>query len=123
MNIYTISFFAHRYVDHRLEIDDRLDKLLHALITQREYIDFLIGRDGEFDLLASSAIKRAIRNYSYGNTHFPLGLSYMKVEYCDNEKRCLEDYDEIEICSKFAESPPSQLSKLGTETLLTDQIL
>ena len=52
MNIYTVSFFGHRTIDCGTEIEYRLDKLLHDLITQKEYIDFLIGRDGEFDLLA-----------------------------------------------------------------------
>lgn len=69
MNIYTVSFFGHRYIEHGTEISDRLDKLLHDLITQNEYVDFLIGRDSDFDLLASAAIKRAFRSHGYGNTH------------------------------------------------------
>lgn len=104
MNIYTVCFFGHRYIECGAEIDNRLDKLLHDIITQREYVDFLIGRDGDFDLLASSAIKRAIRNYAYGNTHFTLVLPYMKAEYRDNEKSYLEYYDEVEICEKSAEA-------------------
>ena len=64
MNIYTVSFFGHREIERPIEIENRLDKLLHDLINQNEYIEFLIGRDGEFDLLASSAIKRAINKYA-----------------------------------------------------------
>ncbi len=79
MNIYTVSFFGHRYIERGTEIVNRLDKLLHDLITQKEYVDSLIGRDGDFDLLASAAIKRAVRSYSYGNTHFTLVLPYMKA--------------------------------------------
>ena len=63
MNIYTVSFFGHRNIECGTEIDNRLDKLLHDIITQKEYVDFLIGRDGEFDLLASAAIKRAVSSY------------------------------------------------------------
>ncbi len=44
MNIYTVSFFGHRYIERGTEISDRFDKLLHDLITQKEYVDFLIGR-------------------------------------------------------------------------------
>lgn len=106
MDIYTVSFFGHRCVERGTEIENRLDTLLHNLITQREYVDFLIGRDGDFDLLASSAIKRAIRNYAYGNTHFTLVLPYMKAEYRDNKKSYLEYYDEVEICSESAEVHP-----------------
>ncbi len=118
MNIYTVSFFGHRYVEHGSEIENRLDKLLHDLITQREYVDFLIGRDGDFDLLASSVIKRAIRNYSYGNTHFTLVLPYMKSEYRDNEKSYLEYYDEIEICSESAEAHPKSAIQVRNRNIV-----
>lgn len=86
LNIYTVSFFGHRSIERASEIENRLDKFLHDIITQKEYVEFLIGRDGEFDLLASAAIKRAVREYGYGNTHFTLVLPYMKAEYRDNEK-------------------------------------
>ncbi len=104
MNIYTVSFFGHREIEKPIEIENCLDNLLHDLITQKEYIDFLIGRDGEFDLLVSSAIRRAIRSYGYGNTHFTLVLPYMKAEYRDNEKSYLDYYDEVEICTESAEA-------------------
>ena len=47
------------------------------------YVDFLIERDGEFDLLSSAAVMRAIHSYGYGNTHLTLVLPYMIAEYCD----------------------------------------
>lgn len=104
MNIYTVSFFGHRYVKYGADIENRLDKLLYNLIAQQEYVDFLIGRDGDFDLLASATIKRAIRSYGYGNTHFTLVLPYMKAEYNNNEKSYLGYYDKVEICSESAEA-------------------
>lgn len=118
MNIYTISFFGHRYLECGADIENRLDKLLHNLITQQEYVDFLIGRDGGFDLLASSAIKRAIRSYAYRNTHFSLVLPYMKAEYRDNEKSYLEYYDEVEICSESAESHPKSAIQVRNRSIV-----
>ena len=111
MNIYTVCFFGHRYIERGTEISDRLDKLLHDLITQKEYVDFLIGRDGDFDLLASAAIKRAIRSYGCGNTHFTLVLPYMKAEYRDNEKEYLDYYDEVEVCAESSEAHPKSAIK------------
>ena len=102
MNIFTVSFFGHREVERSVEMESRLDKLLHDLINQKEYVEFLIGRDGEFDFLASSVIKRAIRKYSFGNTHFTLVLPYMKAEYRDNEKNYLDYYDDVDICAESA---------------------
>ena len=100
MEIYTVSFFGHREVERALEIESRLDLLLHDLITQKKYIEFLIGRDGEFDLLAASAIRRAVRQYGYGNTSLILVLPYMKAEYRDNEQSYMSYYDEVELCSE-----------------------
>lgn len=118
MNIYTVSFFGHRYVERGSEINDRLDKLLRDLIIQSEYIDFLIGRDGEFDLLASAAVKRAIHSYSCGNTHFTLVLPYMKAEYRDNEKNYLEYYDAVEICSASAETHPKSAIQVRNKSIV-----
>lgn len=106
MEIYTVSFFGHREVKRASEIESRLNQLLHDLITQKQYIEFLIGRDGEFDLLTASAIRRAVKQYGYGNTSLILVLPYMKAKYRDNEKEYLDYYDEIEICPESAEAHP-----------------
>ncbi len=104
MDIYTVSFFGHREVERALEIESRLDQLLHYLITQKQYIEFLVGRDGEFDLLAASAIRRAVKQYGYGNTSLILVLPYMKAEYRDNEQSYISYYDEVEICSESSDA-------------------
>lgn len=118
MNIYTVSFFEHRYIEHGTEIESRLETLLHDLIKQREYVDFLIGRDGEFDLLASACIKRAIRDYDYGNTHFTLVLPYMKAEYRDNAQDYLEYYDEVEVCAESAEAHPKSAIQVRNRSMI-----
>lgn len=100
MDIYTVSFFGHREVERAAEIESKLNKFLHDLITPKEYVEFLIGRDGEFDLLTASAIRRAVKRYGYGNTSIILVLPYMKAEYRDNEQSYLSYYDEVEICSE-----------------------
>lgn len=100
MEIYTVSFFGHREVEGAAEIESRLERLLHNLITRKQYAEFLVGRDGEFDLLVASAIRRAVKQYGYGNTSLILVLPYMKAEYRDNEQSYLSYYDEVEICSE-----------------------
>ena len=106
LNIYTVSFFGHRYIDNASEVEQHLDCLLHDLIVQKEYVEFLVGRDGDFDTIASAAIKRAIHSYGYGNAHFILMLPYMKAEYRDNEKEFLDYYDEVEVCAESSEAHP-----------------
>lgn len=118
MEIYTVSFFGHRQIENPSEIGKRLDKLLYELISQKEYVEFLIGREGEFDLLAASVIKRAVRVYDYGNTHFTLVLPYMKAEYRENEKSYLEYYDEIEICSKSVKAHPKSAIQVRNKNMV-----
>ena len=65
MDVFTVSFFGHREVERATEIEERLEKLLHDLIIQKEYVELLIGRDGDFDLIASSLIKRAIKDTTF----------------------------------------------------------
>lgn len=61
MDIFTVSFFGHREIARASEVEQRLEELLRELIRRKEYVEFLIGRDGAFDLLASSEIRRAVR--------------------------------------------------------------
>jgi hypothetical protein len=118
MNVYTVGFFGHRYVECGMDIEKRLDTLLHEIITQREYVEFLVGRDGEFDLLASACIKRAIRSYDYGNTHFTLVLPYMKAEYRDNEQEYLNYYDEIEVCVESSNAYPKSAIQIRNRSIV-----
>lgn len=104
MDIYTVSFFGHREIERASEIEARLNILLHDLVAHKQYVEFLIGRDGEFDLLVASAIRRAVRSYVYGIVSLTLVLPYMKAEYCDNERSYLNYYDEVEICAESAEA-------------------
>ncbi len=118
MNIYTVSFFGHRYIEHGTIIEERLEKILRDIITQKEYIDFIIGRDGEFDLLASAAIKRAINKYAYGNTHFTLVLPYLKAEYRDNEKEYLDYYDEVDVCYESSIAHPKAAIQIRNRSMI-----
>ena len=59
LNIYTVSFFGHREIEKGLETERRLDDMIRSFIREKEYVDFLVGRNGEFDQLVSSAVRRA----------------------------------------------------------------
>lgn len=104
MDIYTVSFFGHREVERASEIESKLDQLLHDLIMQKQYVELLVGREGEFDLLAASAIRRAVKRYGYGNTSIILVLPYMKAAYRDNKQNYLSYYDAVEICSESSDA-------------------
>jgi hypothetical protein len=100
MNIFTVSFFGHREISNPTEVENRLERVIRDLIERKEYVEFLVGRDGEFDQLVSSTIRRVTTAYGYGNSSHVLVLPYMKAEYRDNEQSFLEYYDEVEVCAE-----------------------
>ena len=58
MNIFTVSFFGHRQIDNPLQVESQLEEIICSLLKREEYIEFLVGRDGEFDQIVSSTIRR-----------------------------------------------------------------
>ncbi len=98
MDTYTVAFFGHRELSDALAVEVRLKPLLRDLICNKEYVEFLVGRDGEFDQLAASAVREVAEKYGYGNTSLVLMLPYERAEYRDNVESFLAYYDEVEIC-------------------------
>ena len=98
MDIYTVSFFGHRELPNLWRYEDILEKHIRNLIENKQYVEFLVGRDGDFDQLASSTIIKCTKALDYGNTHHTLVLPYMRADYRDNEEYFLRYYDEVEIC-------------------------
>ena len=102
MNTYTVSFFGHRMIDNALEIENRLERLIRTFLREHEYVEFLVGRDGDFDQMVSSAIHRCKRAIRDDNSAHVWVLPYHTAEFRDNEESFREYYDEIEICGASA---------------------
>lgn len=98
MDIYSVSFFGHRIVENPLEIDQRVQSLVSRLLLQKDFVEFLVGRDGEFDQIVSSAIRRCKRILRDDNSAHVWVLPYETAKYRENEQAFRDYYDEIEIC-------------------------
>ena len=61
MEIFTVAFFGHRYIDNPFRIEERLEEHIYRLLAEKEYVDFLVGHDGEFDSL------HPLQCFGYGN--------------------------------------------------------
>ena len=103
MNLYVVSFFGHRQIDNVFVIEQRLETMIRELLLSKEYVEFLVGRDGEFDQLVSSTVRRCKRTVRDDNSALVLVLPYATAEYRYNEQSFHEYYDEIEICQDAAE--------------------
>ena len=106
MNIFTVTFFGHRYINNMFKLEAKLEPILKDLINQKEYVEFLVGRDGEFDQIVSSAIRKAKERYDYGNVSHILVLPYERADYRDNKDSFEDYYDEVQISSSAAAAHP-----------------
>ncbi|MGN1479272.1 MAG: hypothetical protein ACI4XH_05845, partial [Acutalibacteraceae bacterium] len=84
MNIFTVSFFGHRQITDPVSIERKLEEIVLNFIASNEYVEFLIGRDGEFDQLVSSTVRRCKRTARDDNADLVLVLPYMTAEYRNN---------------------------------------
>ena len=72
-NIFTVCFFGHREVDNYQLAESKTYEIVADLIRSKEYVDFLVGRNGEFDQIVSSAVKKAQRNVFHAREGFQAG--------------------------------------------------
>lgn len=76
MNIFTVSLFGHRKIDHLWQVNDELSQIIKELIQTKSYATFLIGRNGEFDEYAASVIKTVQKEVRKENNDMTLVLPY-----------------------------------------------
>lgn len=100
LNIYTVSFFGHRELTHFVDIQEQLEKLIRQLLEKKEYVEFLVGRNGAFDSLVSSVIRMVKREYRDDNSCHILVLPYYTKEYSYNISYFEKFFDEVEICKE-----------------------
>ena len=89
--IYRVSFIGHRVVEHYQNVEKQLEKTVRDLIKTKEFIEFYIGRNGDFDIFAASVIKRLQHDLGKDNNALILVLPYPVADMEDLEKY----YDEV----------------------------
>ena len=104
MQVYTVSFFGHRRIYDPIRIERKLEELIKELLLTKQYVEFLVGRDGDFDLLVASVIRRCKRECRSDNSSLVWVLPYMTADFRNNEESYREYYDEIEVCEAAAVS-------------------
>lgn len=102
MDTYTVSFFGHRQLNDALTIEQRLESYIRQLLLEKDYVEFLVGRDGEFDLQVASVIRRCKREVRSDNSSLVWVLPYETAAYRNHEDSFRAYYDEIQICEEAA---------------------
>lgn len=95
---YTVSLFGHRTVEDYLTVESKLYELLRIIMNQgNREIEFLVGRNGDFDLMAASVIRKLKKETGNENVFLTLVLPYETAELRNNTEAFESYYDSIEI--------------------------
>lgn len=118
LNIYTVAFFGHRYIDNPFLIEERLEEQIYKLLSEHEYVDFLIGRNGDFDQYVSSTVLRVRKRYRDDNSSLILMLPYPTAEYLNNEESFHNYYTEVEISYAASKAHPKSAIQIRNREMV-----
>ena len=106
MDIYTVCFFGHRNIDNPLKVEELLEERIRKLISEKEYVEFIVGRNGDFDRCVSSTVLRVRKNVRDDNSALVLVLPHATAEYLNNKENFYDYYTDVEISYKAAKAHP-----------------
>ena len=118
LEIYSVAFFGHRYIDNPLKVEELLEEQIRKLINEKEYVDFLVGRNGEFDQCVSSSVLRARKNYRDDNSSLVLMLPYATAEHLNNEEYFHDYYTDVEISYKASKAHPKSAIQIRNREMV-----
>lgn len=118
LDIFTVVFFGHRYIDNPLKVEELLEEQIRKLINEKEYVDFIVGRNGEFDQCVSSTVLRVRKNVRDDNSALVLVLPYATAEYLNNENYFHEYYTDIEISHAASVAHPKSAIQIRNREMI-----
>lgn len=113
-----MAFFGHRYVVNIIKVEDLLEKQIRKLIDENEYVDFLVGRNGDFDQCVSSAVLRVRKNHRDDNSALVLVLPYPTAEYLNNEESFHKYYTDVEISHTASIAHPKSAIQIRNQEMV-----
>ena len=118
LEIYTVAFFGHRYIDNPFKVEELLEEYIRKLIDEKEYVDFLVGRNGEFDQCVSSTVLRVRKNIRDDNSSLVLMLPYPTAEYINNQNYFEDYYSDIEISYTASKAHPKSAIQIRNREMV-----
>ena len=112
LGIYTVAFLGHRYLENPQRIEKLLEEQIKRLLEEKNYVEFIVGRNGDFDQYASSAVLRVKEEYRGDNSSLLLILPYLTAEYRKNQKYFEDYYNDIEISFAASKAHPKAAIQL-----------
>jgi hypothetical protein len=117
-SVYTVCFFGHRQIDDFILVEQRIEALINRLLNEHEYVEFLVGRDGEFDQLVTSAIFRCRKRLDTANCSVTWVMPYLKSDYIKNRESYDSYYDSVEVCEQSANAHPKSAIQIRNRAMV-----
>ena len=121
--MYTVSFFGHQRMDSFSPTEEKLLSLLRRLSDREDHVEFLVGRDGDFDQLVASSVLRTKKGRSVQNSSLIWVMAYPKAEYANNEESFDAYYDRVEVCDEAARSHPKSAVQIRNRSIVDRSVL
>ena len=118
LEIFTVAFFGHRYIDNPFKVEELLEEQIRKLINEKEYVDFLVGRNGEFDQCVSSTVLRVRKKFRDDNSSLVLMLPYPTAEYIKNKNYFEDYYSDIEISYAASKAHPKSAIQIRNREMV-----
>ena len=117
-SVYTVCFFGHRQLDDFSLVEQRIEALINRLLNEHEYVEFLVGRDGEFDQLVTSATLRCRKRLDTANCSVIWVMPYLKSDYIKNRESYDSYYDSVEVCELSANAHPKSAIQIRNKAMV-----
>ena len=117
-SVYTVCFFGHRQIDDFRLVEQKVEALIDKLLNEHEYVEFLVGRDGEFDQLVTSAILRCKKCLDTATCSVTWVMPYLKSDYIKNREIYDNYYDSVEVCEQSANAHPKAAIQIRNRAMV-----
>ena len=117
-SVYTVCFFGHRQLDDFSLVEHKVETLIVRLLNEHEYVEFLVGREGEFDQLVTSAILRCRKRLDTANCSVTWVMPYLKADYVKNSDSYDNYYDSVEVCEQSANAHPKAAIQIRNRAMV-----
>ena len=118
LSVYTISFFGHRQIDSFFEAEEAVTKVLDEVTSRYDYIECLVGRDGDFDQIVASSVLRLKKVKDSGNISLTWVMPYLKSDYTKNQENYDNYYDSVEVCEESASAHPKAAIQIRNRAMV-----
>ena len=115
---FTVCLFGHRRIEEPVLVEERLRVVIEEIVDEHKCVEFLVGREGEFDLLASSVIKDIKRRKDCPDCSLTLIMPYLKADFLNNQQGYEDYYDSVQLCEESSATHPKSAIKVRNRHMI-----